>query len=59
MENSKYSDTADKISSSPQDSLDNDEIPPDTDLNTHNNLQSTLNEIPKKKKQYRIRRKSK
>ena len=47
MENSKYSDTADKISSSPQDSLDNDEIPPDTDLNTHNNLQSTLNEIPK------------
>lgn len=47
MENSKYSETADKISSSPQDSLDNDEIPPDTDLNTHNNLQSPLNEIPK------------
>ena len=44
MEKAQYSDTADKISSSPQDSLDNDEIPPDTDLNAQNNLQSSLNE---------------
>ena len=40
----QFSDTADKISSSPQDSLDKDEIPPDTDFNAQNNLQSSLNE---------------
>ena len=44
MEKSQYSDTVDKISSSPQDSLDKDEIPPDTDFNAQNNLQSSLNE---------------
>ena len=46
MEKSQYSDTADKISSSPQDSLDNDEIPPDTDLNDQNNMQLPMNERP-------------
>ena len=46
MEKAQYSDTADKISSSPQDSLDNDEIPPDTDLNEQKNFQSPLNERP-------------
>ena len=46
MEKTQYSDTADKISSSPQDSLDKDEIPPDTDFNAQNNLQSSLNERP-------------
>ena len=46
MEKSQYSDTVDKISSSPQDSLDKDEIPPDTDLNAQNNLQSSMNERP-------------
>lgn len=46
MEKSQYSDTADKISSSPQDSLDNDEIPPDTDLNAQNKMQLPMNERP-------------
>ena len=46
MEKSQHSDVEDKLSSSPQDSLDNDEIPPDTDINAQNNLQSTLNERP-------------
>ena len=46
MEKSQYTDIADKISSSPQDSLDNDEIPPDTDLNEQKNYQSPLNERP-------------
>ena len=46
MEKSQHSDVEDKLSSSPQDSLDNDEIPPDTDINAQNNLQSPLNERP-------------